>query len=162
MKNLPIHRVIRFVAVGTANAAISLGVLNLMFYKFHHGKVVSSIIATSCALIFSFILNRNFVFADKSRRIHKQALPFVIVTVSGSLLVLNLVYIMALRLLNNHEQPIINIVHSLTGIDFSKNFVDINLATALGAVVAMLWNYNGYRLFVFKAAMPEMEEPNED
>lgn len=144
------RRTHRFAIVGVGNAAISFGVLNLAFYMLHVGKIPASIIATTCALIFSFVMNRNFVFGDHSQKAHKQAVPFVIVTITGTLLVLNTVYIITLNLLQGHEQPLIDLVHSLTGVTLHANFIDINVSTVVGAVFAMVWNYNGYRLFVFK------------
>ena len=155
MKKLKVlfhNRVARFIVVGVTNTAISFGVLNLAFYKLHQGKIVSSIIATTCAVTFSFILNRHFVFSDKSRRLHQQAVPFVLVTLIGSVLILNTVYIVTIKLLNGHETFLIDLAKTITGIKFSKNFVDINFATVVGAAAALTWNYNGYRLFVFKGS----------
>jgi putative flippase GtrA len=148
-------RIVRFILVGVTNAAISFGMLNLLYYGLHQGKIVSSIISTSCALLFSFAMNRGFVFADKTRAIHKQFIPFAVVTVSGSFIVLNLVYILGLRLLEGNEQFIINAVHAITGVTLVESFIDINVSTVLGAIAAMFWNYNGYRLFVFKGKKPE-------
>ncbi len=152
VRTLVTGRIARFAATGLANAAISFGLLNLCFYHFKLSKIVASIIATSCALLFSFILNRNFVFLDKSRRARRQLVPFVLVSVSGSLVVLNLVYAGVVSILARHDQWLIGLVHSTTGITLAESFVDINLATVVGAVVAMVWNYNGYRIFVFKGA----------
>lgn len=157
LKTLLTNRIARFIVVGVLNTAISFGILNLAFYKFHQGKIVSSIIATSCALAVSFVLNRNYVFADKSKRAHKQLLPFVAITVSGSLLVLNAVYILSLKLLSGHETLIIDAAKALSGVTLSANFVDINLSTVFGAVAALLWNYNGYRMFVFASQKPSSE-----
>lgn len=157
LKSLLSNRIARFIVVGAANATISFGVLNLVFYKFNQGKIVSSIIATTCALIFSFILNRNYVFSDKSRHVHKQFIPFVVVTISGSLLLLNLVYILTLKLLNGHETPLIDLAKDISGITFTKSFIDINLSTVVGAIAALLWNYNGYRLFVFNGSKLPLE-----
>lgn len=150
MSSLISRRALRFVGVGICNAAISFGLLNIAFYKLHQTKIISSIIATTCALIFSFILNRGFVFGDKTKKAHQQLPVFVMVTISGSLLVLNLVYILSLRLLNGHEHLIIVPIKNLTGLVFTKSFVDINLSTVMGAAVALFWNYNGYKWFVFK------------
>lgn len=151
-------RALRFAIVGVINAAISFGILNLVFYVFHQGKITSSIIATTCALIFSFAMNRGFVFADKSRRAHQQLPAFVAVTISGSLLALNLVYILSLKLLEGHEAWIIQLTKDITTVSFSKNFIDINVSTVLGAAVAMVWNYNGYKWFVFKGAPSDGSE----
>lgn len=149
IKQLRDIRVLRFAVVGTINAAISFGILNLCFYKLGIGKIVSSIIATSCSLIFSFFMNRNMVFMDKTHSARRQAIPFIIVTISGSLILLNIVYVMCLKIINGHELFIINGVKSLSGLVVSRNLIDINFSTLIGAVAAMFWNYNGYRLFVF-------------
>ena len=141
---------LRFVIIGICNAIISFSVLNIVFYKIHLSKIVASLIATTCALVFSFFLNRLFVFKDKSRKARKQIPAFIVVTISGSIVVLNLVYILSLRILKGNEHYLINSVDSILGIRLSNNFIDINLSTLIGAIVALFWNYNGYRLFVFK------------
>ena len=151
-------RALRFVVIGVCNAIISFGTLNVIFYKLNQNKIVSSIIATSLALVFSFIMNRGFVFGDKTKKAHQQLPAFVIVTISGSLLVLNLVYILSLKLLNGHEYLIIDLIKSLTSVKLTKSFVDINLSTVIGAVVALFWNYNGYKRFVFKGSKDAIEE----
>lgn len=138
--------------MGVTNAAISFGVLNALYYGFGQGKITASIIATGLALLFSFAMNRVFVFADTSRSAHVQFIPFALVTISGSFIVLNAVYIISLQLLQGNEQPIINALQSVTGLTASASFVDINLSTVFGAIAAMFWNYNGYRLFVFKSS----------
>lgn len=150
---LPVSkRVLRFAVVGTANAAISFGLLNAIYYGLNQPKILSSLIATAGALIFSFVMNRNFVFADKSKRARQQAPAFIIVTILGSFVILNLVYIASLSLLDGREQPLINLIYAVLHIHFSKSFLDINLSTVIGAAVAMIWNYNGYKWFVFKGS----------
>lgn len=144
------HRIPRFAVVGVANAAVSFGLLNLCFYAFGLNKIAASIVATSCAVLFSFALNRSFVFADKTRRAHRQLAPFVLVTLSGSLGVLNLVYVASVAVLSHHDLWLVQLVHAATGLALARSFIDINLSTVIGALVAMVWNYNGYKLFVFK------------
>ena len=158
MRRLLSLRVFRFASVGVVNAIISFSLLNVIYYDLHQSKILSSIIATGVALIFSFAMNRNFVFLDKSKRAREQAPVFVIVTVLGSFVVLNIVYIVTLRLMNNHEQPLLDVVRSLSGVRLSSSFVDINLSTMVGAVVAMIWNYNGYKYFVFKGSHAHVPE----
>lgn len=152
------NRILRFTVVGITNAAISFAILNLAFYTLHQNKIISSIISTGCALVFSFVMNRGFVFVDKTKRPHQQIPAFVIVTVSGSLLMLNLVYIASLRLLNGHEAMIAHIIKDASTLTLSKSFIDINLSTVVGAVVAMVWNYNGYKWFVFKGSGKDVLE----
>jgi len=146
------HRVPRFAVVGIANAAVSFGILNLLFFGLHFSKIAASLVSTACAVMFSFVLNRNFVFADTSKRARKQILPFVLVTISGSIGVLNLVYICSVALLERHGLWITPLIHVVTRLHLSQSFVEINLSTIAGAIVSMMWNYNGYRLFVFRHA----------
>jgi putative flippase GtrA len=158
LRKLSSKRIARFLAVGLCNAAISFGILNLAFFSFGQSKIVSSIIATTCALIFSFVLNRNFVFDDKTRSVTNQAPAFILVTITGSLLVLNLVYVGGLKILNGHESMLIGPLQDITSIRLSKSFIDINISTVVGAIVAMFWNYNGYKWFVFKGSKKHVTE----
>ena len=146
------HRVPRFAVVGIANATVSFGILNLLFFGLHFSKIAASLISTACAVLFSFGLNRNFVFVDKSKRAHQQILPFVLVTLSGSIGILNLVYICCVALLERHGLWLVQLIHATTGLHLSQSFIEINLSTVIGAIVSMVWNYNGYKLFVFKNA----------
>lgn len=139
----------RFVYVGLANAAVSFGLLNLAYYHLHVTKVSASIVSTSCAMLFSFILNRHFVFDDTTKRLHHHALLFILVTVTGSLLVLNGVYIVTLHLLSGHATQLADLSQQLTGIRIAPSLIEINLSTVVGAIATMFWNYNGYRRIVF-------------
>jgi hypothetical protein len=76
---------------------------------------------------------------------------FIAVTVSGILIVQNSIYALGIYLLHNHEVGVINLIHGLTKISLSKNFVDVNLSNVVASFLVMVWNYNGYRLLVFRA-----------
>lgn len=149
-KNRPRSRLAKFIIIGVANAAISFGILNLSFYYFHQTKIISSLIGTTCALGFSFFMNRNFVFMSKTESAKKQIIPFVFVTVTGSLVLLNLVYAVSVAYLNKYGAGLTVALNNATGMSLKQSLVDINLSTAVGAGFALVWNYNGYRLFVFK------------
>ena len=149
--NLLAFRVVRFALVGLVNTAVNFAILNLSFYELRQSKLVSSFIATSCALIFSFILSRSFVFADKDQPAKKMLL-FIVVTVSGILLTQNSIYALGLHFLHNHEVGVIIFVHRLLNLNLSRNFIDVNLSNIIASLFVMVWNYNGYRLLVFKSA----------
>ncbi|HUC89425.1 MAG TPA: GtrA family protein [Patescibacteria group bacterium] len=149
IKKILAFRVSRFVLVGVANTAINFAILNLAFYGLHQTKLTSSFIATGCAVIFSFIMNRNFVFQDKSRSMQKLAL-FIILTASGVMLVQNSIYALGILLFHGHTLGISNVIHGLIRIRLSDTFIDVNLSNLVASLGVMVWNYNGYRLFVFK------------
>lgn len=127
------YRYARFLLVGAGNTAINFVVLNVSFYSLHQNRIASSILATSCAVIFSFVFNRSFVFRDKSQPLKKFA-HFTIVSAVGVLLIQTSIYAVGVFLL----QHVV-----------SSNFVIINLSNLIASFVVMFWNYNGYRLLVF-------------
>ena len=149
VKNIVAFRLVRFLIVGAGNTAVNFAVLNFAFYGLHQGKLVSSFVATACAVVFSFILNRAYVFVDKDRPAKKLAL-FIIVTVSGVMLIQNSVYDVGIHLLHGHELGVINAIHSIIGVHLSSNFVDVNLSNLVASILIMFWNYNGYRVLVFR------------
>lgn len=99
-------------------------------------------------MAYSFLLNKNFVFKS-SAAIRDEVVAFIAVTVSGVLFVHNIVYVLFIYLLN-HNVSVVNIMEETLGYRISQDSIVINLATIAGAIVALIWNYNGYRLYVFK------------
>jgi len=151
-------RISRFIVVGFTNALLHFTILNFSFYVLDKSKIISSFIATFCAVCFSFIMNRNFVFSDRSTRPVKQLLLFIVVTLSGMLIIHNIAYAITLRLIKDNESMFINVINYISGITLSNDFVDINISTVVGACFALVWNYNGYRKFVFKDSHVYEEE----
>lgn len=150
-------RFIRFLIIGASNAALHFAVLNICFSVFGLNQITSSIVATIFAISYSFVLNKNFVFRS-SAAVRSEVVSFVIVTVIGVLILHNLVYVGVIYLLD-HQIAITDIVEKTLNYRFSKDSIEINIATVFGAVVALLWNYNGYKRFVFssKEAKDEFE-----
>lgn len=148
----------RFGAVGIINTAVNFAVLNFAFYALHQNRYMASVIATGVAVLVSFSLNRSFVFGSNGRPV-QQLLLFVAVTLSGVLLVQNLVYAAASNVIDGHAEGLVQLIQSVSGLQLAASFVTINLSNVLGALGAMAWNYNGYRLFVFKPNKVTKREP---
>lgn len=149
------NRVARFVLVGIVNTVVGFGLLNIGFFVLGLNRLVASIFATSIALIVSFGLNRGFVFNDKDGNTGRQIMSFATITLLGTVIFLNVIYAIILKLLEGHEAPIISLISRVSSLNLSKNFIDINFSTAIMTIAAMFWNYNGYRLFVFNKS-PEI------
>jgi putative flippase GtrA len=148
LKKIVAFRVARFSLAGLTNTAVSFAVLNVAFYVLHQSKLASIVVASTCAIAVSFLLNRNFVFLDKSRPAKKLA-RFIVVSVIGVFLIQNIVYALGLALLHSHEAGVMNAVYSLSGVNLSSNFIDVNISNLIASLTVMFWNYNGYKLFVF-------------
>lgn len=155
-------RIARFFIVGCLNALLHFSVLNFGFYILGLGKIPASILATIFAVSFSFVMNRNFVFRSKKDGALRQVLLFVLVTVTGMLIVHNAVYALALAVIENWDQSIVQYIADISGIQLSEDFVDINLSTVVGAIAAMFWNYNGYKYLVFKEGKIKQESKDEE
>jgi len=110
---------------------------------------MSSLIATAGAVAFSFVLNRTFVFHDRSRPGSKLAM-FLIVSVAGVLLVQNTVFALMTELIHGREGMLITPVYAITHIRLASDFYDVNFSDVIASLCVMVWNYNGYRLFVFR------------
>lgn len=134
----------RFLTVGAGNTAINFLVLNAAFGIFHFNKLASIITATGCAILFSFICNRQFVFKDKSQPA-KKFLLFTTVASIGTLVVQSTVYELFLYLLGKQS-------------NVTNDVAQINISNIIASSCVMLWNYNGYRLFVFKKTKPDDAE----
>ncbi|HEV2412406.1 MAG TPA: GtrA family protein [Candidatus Saccharimonadales bacterium] len=148
VKEIIAFRFVRFLLVATINAAVNFSILNYTFYDLHESKLLASIMATSCVVILSFVLNRNFVFVDKERPARKLAL-FITVTVSGILVIQNVVYVAAVAFLSRHHVGLTNTADSLTGLRLSASVLEINLGGIVASLISAVWNYNGYRIYVF-------------
>ncbi len=152
------RRFLKFLIVGGSNAVLHFFVLNLAYSFLGTSKIMSSVLATIFAMTYSFILNKNFVFRSTTA-IRSEVLAFVAVTVSGVLLIHNLIFsgIVYLLSLDNGLVPWLS---SIIGGRISHDFIIINLATVVGAVFALLWNYYGYKRFVFTSgeATDEIEK----
>ncbi len=144
-----------FLLVGGSNAVLHFSILNVCFSLLHLNPLASSIVATCFAMTYSFLLNKNFVFKS-SAGIRQEVAAFVLVTVTGVLVVHNLIYVLFIYILH-HNISVVNIVEETINYRISKDSVVINIATVAGAIIAMLWNYNGYKRFVFKNKQAEDE-----
>jgi putative flippase GtrA len=124
----------RFLVVGLGNTTINFAVLNIAFYCLRLPAILASILATSCAILCSFLLNRNFVFRDRAEPL-KKLVRFTFISAAGVLLVQTSSYAVFVAMLKHF---------------MSNELVAINLGNLIASFVVMFWNYNGYRLVVFK------------
>jgi putative flippase GtrA len=138
----------RFLIVGATNSAINFAVLNLLIYETHVEKILASIAATACAITFSFTFNRSFVFRDLEKPFHKF-IRFILVSYGGTLFIQTTVFAVCTSLAQH--------------ISFlaTRGILEVNLGNLVASLSVMFWNYNGYRLLVFKDRQLSHAVPDE-
>lgn len=144
------YRLSRFIVVGIVNTVTGFALLNFAYYVLHLGEIYSSIFSTSCAVALSFFLNRNFVFQNSQKTIHDQFIKFAIISLTGSFVMTNGVYIACVTVLRRVPGDLNKLINWLPAIQVDNDFVIINLSLVAGVLAAMTWNYLGYKNFVFK------------
>lgn len=143
-------RVGRFSLVGVANTIIDFGVYNLLT-TLGLSLIVSTYISGTTAMVFSFFLNRGFVFKNHKKAKGSQAIIFFMVT-AFSVWAIQPAVIHFLTI--NYQAPL-NLGIKLAGAIhvtkfLSESFLRKNGAKAAGVVIGLVWNYLTYKHWVFK------------
>ncbi|ADK16913.1 MULTISPECIES: GtrA family protein [Clostridium] len=119
-------KLIKFCIVGVANTTITL----LSFYLFNKilliNYLLSTVVSYSIGMLNSYILNKEWTFCDKDKRIVLQLIEFTMV--NGVSLSLNLI-----------------IMHLLV----SKLYVDTFLSQVFATGFSIISNYIGSKFIVF-------------
>lgn len=125
---------IRFMIVGGANTAIDFTILFALVNFLNVPLVISQIISTSTALIFSFFVNKKFTFNDKSVNGKSQLIKFLVITLFG-LWIIQTIIIAGIKF------------------TFAKSGINSNIILLIGKLLAtcvtLIWNYVLYKKFVF-------------
>ena len=130
----------QFAAVGTLNSFIDIGVFNLetFFYGSLPGALLFAVfkaISFLCATTNSFFWNRNWTFGSKDKVNAGEVTGFYTVAIIGWAA----------------NVAVATLVKSV-GPD-TKLWVDI-VAPVAGILVTFIWNFVGYKYFVFKKKAP--------
>jgi len=130
----------KFGAVGAANFAVDFGVLNLLIFitgiangwYFTLFKSISFIVAVTN----SFFWNKMWTFGKKDQKhAGKEFVQFLLVSLIGLLLNAGIASL------------IVNVVGPLGSIGL-KTWA--NVGTAVASILVLVWNFVGYKFFVFK------------
>jgi len=133
-----LYQFTKFAAVGTLNTLINLGVLNLLIamtgiasgYGYSWFVLIGFLLATTN----SFIWNKLWTFGDTSGVQTKQTLAFYALTAVGAVINVGVASF---------------IVNGLPSPGFPAA-VWANVGGLVGVAASFLWNFLGYKFFVFK------------
>ena len=147
-------RILKFGAVGVINTLLDFVIFNILTSKrINLPKIRANLISTTTAMIFSFVMNKRFVFEATGGNFWLQAATFFAVTAFGLYALQNLViYILLMKwqLIPRLFYAVIELLKLNKILAFlSKDFVYKNVAKAFGTAFSMTWNYLMFEFVVF-------------
>jgi putative flippase GtrA len=159
LKQVATHRVSLFAFVGVINTLLDFVLLNILRVIFHVTSdqstkvIILNLVSASCVAVFSFYINRRYVFKSEETR-HRMIVPFLAITITGIFILQSLIIALSLRsleplarwlydLFSGSPLPIIK--------NFSLNFYEVNLAKVVATFASMIWNYTLYKKMIFKS-----------
>lgn len=132
----------KFGLIGTANFVVDVGIFSLLIWStgINQGNflILFNVISVSIAIVNSYIWNKFWSFGEKDTDeavVRRQFFQFVTISIMG--LVLNTLIV---DILNNR-------IGSPSGIEITTWTV---ISKASASVVVLIWNFIGYKFFVFK------------
>lgn len=149
----------KFVIVGVFNTVIDFGVLNILvflgftaaFTLLGQEFLVANIISVAMAMINSFILNKQWTFRSEGENIYIEVIKFLTVTVIGMFVIHQLIFSFFYYRFYGATDLAISLVHLLRlNTVFSDKFVVLNFAKGIAIIGSFVWNFLGYKFFVFK------------
>ena len=128
------RRKIRFSLVSSIATAIDFSLL-LFITSFGLGTITANYISSSIAFVFSFFANKKFAFRTPDHHIKREAVLFIIVTLTGIWLL----------------QPlIIWKIEDMFDQSFHPTWLLVIIAKVVASLVTFIWNYFFYTRLVFK------------
>lgn len=128
------RRKIRFSLVSSIATAIDFSLL-LFITSFGLGTITANYISSSIAFVFSFFANKKFAFRTPDHHIKREAVLFIIVTLTGIWLL----------------QPlIIWKIEDMFDQSFQPTWLLVIIAKVVASFVTFIWNYFFYTRLVFK------------
>ena len=141
MKRKSVIQFSKFCVVGVLNTAIDFGVLNLLMYFFGIFKgpeiVIFNIAAFTFASINSYAFNKFWTFKDKAvevKKTSKQFFQYMAVSIVGITINTAIVYFITTI------PPLFELSPALWA----------NVAKLAATAISLMWNFIGYKFFVFK------------
>lgn len=127
-------RKIRFSLVSSVATAIDFSLL-LLLTSFGMATITANYISSSLAFVFSFFANKKFAFRTPDHHIKREAVLFIIVTLTGIWLLQPLIIWKIEDTLDQSIYP---------------TWLVVVVAKVIASFVTFIWNYYFYTRLVFK------------
>jgi len=127
-------RKIRFSLVSSVATAIDFSLL-LLFTSSGMATITANYISSSIAFVFSFFANKKFAFRTPDHHIKREAVLFVIVTLTG-------IWLLQPLIIWKIEDTFDQSIH--------PTWLLVIIAKIVASFVTFIWNYLFYTRLVFK------------
>lgn len=144
-----VAQISRFGLVGVFNTVLDFAIFNaLSSQAIGLNKVLANTVSTTIAMIFSFFVNRSYVFGEHSGGLN-QVLLFIIVTAFGLYVIQNgIIYFLTIRW--SWPRRLVAWFTRSERIALDPDFVLKNAAKMIGTAVSLVWNFILYGRIVFR------------
>lgn len=130
---------LKFAVIGAINTGIDFAILNLLSYatgiKEGNGLIPLNLISFALAVANSYFLNKRWAFKDSTHgEAAKKFSIFLVVSIIGAV-----INTLILRYVSSEITPMFGLNPTLW----------LNFAKVLATGISLVWNFIGYKLFVF-------------
>jgi putative flippase GtrA len=137
----------KFFLIGILNTLVDLAVINaetlLSGVKDGAGYAVQKGVAFLVAVTMSYFLNKNWTFGDTSKQEQgKKFSQFLFVSIIGMVINISVSTVAV-----TYAKPVIN---SILQLSFLTDQVWVSLGALTGTAFGLIWNFLGYKFWVFK------------
>lgn len=138
--NTLVSQFLKFAAIGVINTGIDFALLNILTtitgIKEGSGLIPLNLISFGAATINSYLMNKHWAFHDEATAQEaKKFSLFLVVSVIGALINTGVV-----TFVSTNVDPMFGLTQTLW----------LNAAKVLATGISLVWNFLGYKLFVFK------------
>jgi len=140
----------KFALVGVMNTGVDLAVLNaetlITGAKEGIPYAAQKGFSFLIAVVFSYFLNRNWTFQDKSNQNEGIKFSrFLSISIAGIL-----INVSAATIAVTYLKPIINDILNITLPPGQLDQIWVNIGALCGTALGLIWNFIGYKFWVFR------------
>ena len=140
----------KFGLVGLSSTIIDFALLNVGHTVLGLSLIEANLISTTVAMIFSFSLNRKYVFGAHDGDVWRQGVMFVLVTAFGLYIIQNLIiHALSVTWLGPVHLAIGVVGFIGLGRILSNNVIITNSTKLVATAFSLVWNYIFYKKVVF-------------
>lgn len=150
MKKYFDEKLLKFAFVGVLNTVVGYGINLIALNVFHLPFMVAGVLNYVPTSVMSFFLNKYFTFKSKGN-IWKEAIRFAVNVAVCFTLAYGIAQPLTAFCMGYAPKSVFDFIQTCTfGLLSEKQSIIENVATIVGMVLFVIFNYTGQRFFAFK------------